>query len=75
MTYKLDLSEYMGIHLIFHAWLLHSHDANLIDGQKVSLCESAEIHEDSVTEYLADKVVDSRVIKQVDSRTKTKPLL
>ena len=65
----------MGIYLIFHAWLLHSYDANSMDGQKVLPCESAEIHEDGVTEYLADEVVDSRVIKQINSRTKTKPLL
>ena len=53
----------MGIHFVFHVWLLHSHDANSMDEQKVSLCEPAEIHEDGVTEYLADEVVDSRVIK------------
>ena len=53
----------MEIYFVFHVWLLHSHDANLMDGQKVSLCELAEIHEDNVTEYSADKVVDSCVIK------------
>ena len=75
MTYKLDLSEHMEIYLVFHAWLLHSHDANSMDGQEVLPCESAEIHEDGATEYPADEVMNSRVIKQVDPRTKTKPLL
>ena len=53
----------MKIHLIFHVWLLHPHNANLIDRQKVLSYELAEIYEDSATEYPADEVVDSRVIK------------
>ena len=75
LTYKLDLSEYMKIYFVFYVWLLYSYDANFINEQEVSLCELAEIYEDSATEHLADKVVDFRVIKQINSRTKIKSLL
>jgi hypothetical protein len=59
-SYKLDLSNEMNIHSIFHISLLRKNSQNLISDQIIS--SSIIINDEK--EYDVENIIDSRLIKR-----------
>jgi hypothetical protein len=62
-SYKLDLSNEMNIHLIFHISLLRKNCQNFISNQIISSSSSIIIEDEK--EYEVEDIIDSRLIKKV----------